>query len=140
MLARREHSQREMQQKLQQKGFEKDDISEILEEFESKDWQSDARFAESYIRSRVHKGFGPVKIQFELRERGVDTGIGCLVEEMPDWDALLSKLHQKKYGNEVPADMKERGKWMRFFQHKGFTSDMIRRLFNRLDLESKSAM
>lgn len=133
MLARREHSQREMQQKLQLKGFEKDDISEILEEFANKGWQSNARFAESYIRSRVHKGFGPVKIQFELRERGIDAGINCLVEEMPDWDALLSELHQKKYGNEVPTEMKERAKRIRFFQHKGFTSDMIRQLFNRFD-------
>lgn len=66
MLARREHSQLELTQKLTQKGFQERDIELLLEEFVQLGWQSDQRFAESYSRSRVHKGFGPVRIQYEL--------------------------------------------------------------------------
>lgn len=132
MLARREHSQLELTQKLTGKGFEEEDIELLLEEFVQLGWQSDQRFAESYSRSRVYKGFGPTRIQYELKERGVDTNINNVFDEQPDWQTLLCELNAKKYGDLAPKDMKERAKRTRFFQHKGFTHDMIRQLFNQL--------
>ncbi|PCI22972.1 MAG: RecX family transcriptional regulator [Piscirickettsiaceae bacterium] len=132
MLARREHSERELWQKLLAKGFEHAEIEITLDEFKEKNWQSDDRFAESYSRSRVHSGFGPVRIQYELKERGVDTSIDKVFDELPDWQQLLSELHAKKYGQLPPGDMKERAKRTRFFQHKGYTHDMIKRLFNEM--------
>lgn len=132
MLSRREQSQKELFQKLTSKGFETDDISILLEEFIQLNWQSDQRFAESYGRSRLYKGFGPIRIQHELKEKGVETNINDVFEEAPDWQALLCELHVKKYGPQAPNTMKERAKRTRFFQHKGFTHDMIRQLFNQL--------
>jgi len=131
-LARREHSQRELFQKLTSKGHDAGDIERLLKEFIDLNWQSDQRFAESYGRSRLHKGFGPIRIQYELKERGVDTNINNVFEEQPDWQALLIELHTKKYGEQPPFDMKERAKRTRFFQHKGFTHDMIKQLFGQL--------
>jgi len=131
MLARREHSQRELTKKLAGKGFEEADIELLLKEFVQLGWQSDQRFAESYGRSRLYKGFGPTRIQYELKERGVDTNINNVFDEQPDWQALLCELNAKKYGDLPPEDMKERAKRTRFFQHKGFTHDMIRQLFNQ---------
>jgi regulatory protein len=132
MLARREHSQRELLQKLTTKGYEKVDIQELLSEFQEKNWQSDMRFAESYSRSRVNKGFGPTRITLELQERGVDIAFDSLLDELPDWDELLKNLHIKKYGNQSPKDMKERAKRTRFFLHKGYTYDMIKQLFSNM--------
>ena len=34
-------------------------------------WQSDRRFAVSFTRERAMRGYGPVRIRYELRERGV---------------------------------------------------------------------
>jgi len=132
MLARREHSFRELVQKLTLKGFDQCDVEELLNEFVELGWQSDQRFAESYSRSRLQKGFGPIRIQYELRERGIDAVVDGLFDETPDWQALLAELHDKKYGVEAPADIKERAKRVRFFQHKGFTHDMIKQLFNQM--------
>jgi len=132
MLARREHSQRELMQKLTAKGYEKEDILELLNEFKEKNWQSDLRFAESYSRSRLNNGFGPTRITLELQERGVDVAFDSLLDEQPDWDELLKSLHIKKYGNKAPNDLKERAKRTRFFLHKGYTHDMIRQLFSKL--------
>ncbi|AFT66898.1 regulatory protein RecX [Cycloclasticus sp. P1] len=132
MLARREHSQLELIQKLTGKGFDEDDIERLLEEFIELNWQSDQRFAESYSRSRVYKGFGPTRIEYELKQRGVEVNIDTVFDEPPDWQALLSELHTKKYGHQPPKDMKERAKRTRFFQHKGYTNEMIRQLFNQL--------
>ena len=132
MLARREHSLRELTQKLTLKGFERSDVEELLTKFVELGWQSDQRFAESYCRSRLNKGFGPVRIQYELKERGIGFSIESAFEQQPDWQTLLSELHSKKYGAQAPADMKERAKRTRFFQHKGFTHDMIKQLFNQM--------
>jgi len=132
MLARREHSQQELTRKLTGKGYQEDDISDLLGEFVTLNWQSDARFAESYGRSRVQKGFGPIRIQYELKERGIEANIDSVFDELPDWQSLLEALHEKKYGGKLPEDIKERAKQTRFFQHKGFTHDMIRQLFNHL--------
>lgn len=132
MLARREHSQRELIQKLVAKEFERTEIEELLEEFKEKNWQSDVRFAESYSSSRLHKGFGPVRIQLELKERGIDSSLDYLVDEQPDWDELLRELHIKKYGKNAPENMKERAKRTRFFLHKGYTHEMINQLFHSM--------
>jgi len=132
MLARREHSEQELLQKLQTKGFENEEIIELLAEFKEKNWQSDQRFSESFSRSRLHKGCGPVRIKMELRERGVDASIENVFDEQPDWQLILAELSAKKYGNQPPKDMKERAKRTRFFQYKGFTHDMIKQLFNEM--------
>jgi len=132
MLARREHSQQELLRKLKAKGHEENDISDLLDEFVALNWQSDERFAESYSRSRLYKGFGPIRIQYELKERGINSNIDDVFDEQPNWDGLLIELHEKKYGGMPPDDLKERAKQTRFFQHKGFTHDMIRQLFNHL--------
>ncbi|PHS70187.1 MAG: RecX family transcriptional regulator [Cycloclasticus sp.] len=135
MLARREHSAHELVQKLSAKGYEREEIETTLGEFKEKNWQSDNRFAESYSRSRLHKGFGPIRIKMELRERGVDASIDNVFEHAPDWQQLLVELHSKKYGNQSPMDMKERAKRTRFFLHKGYSHEMINQLFNSMALK-----
>ena len=132
MLARREHSQRELKQNLSKKGFEKAEIEDVLTEFSNNGWQSNQRFAESYARSRMQKGYGPSRIQYELKERGIDGSIDDAFDQQPNWFDVLIESHTKKYGRDAPTDMKERARRTRFLQHKGFTFDMIRQLFNQL--------
>lgn len=132
MLSRREHSQRELLQKLSAKEFDSAEINELLEEFKEKNWQSDVRFAESYSRSRWLKGFGPVRIQLELQARGVDSSINDVLDEQPDWTELLRNLHSKKYGRQAPNDLKERAKRTRFLLYKGYSHEMINQLFNNM--------
>lgn len=132
MLSRREHSQRELLQKLSAKEFDSAEINELLEEFKEKNWQSDTRFAESYSRSRWLKGFGPVRIQLELQARGIDSSINDVLDEQPDWTELLRNLHSKKYGRQAPNDLKERAKRTRFLLYKGYSHEMINQLFNNM--------
>ena len=69
LLARREHSQKELLNKLLVKGFDKDEILAVIEEFALQGWQSDSRYAESYARHRIQKGYGPISIAYELRKQ-----------------------------------------------------------------------
>jgi regulatory protein len=59
LLARREHSARELKNKLARRGFDADENAVALERLQSKDFQSNARFGEMLVRSRIESGYGP---------------------------------------------------------------------------------
>ncbi len=134
-LARREYSQYELLQKIAGKGFSKADIQRVIDELEEQGLQSDTRFAESYARSRVHKGIGPLKIRAELQQRGVgDCYFEMAVEDIVgSWEALLMQTYLKKYDNQPPQGVQEQLKRSRFLQQRGFPNDMIRQLFKQLN-------
>ena len=135
-LVRREHSQQELVHKVSAKGFSRGDIMLVLEELIEQGLQSNARFAESYARSRVHKGFGPLRIRAELQQRGVgDCYFEMAVEDIAgSWQLLLEQVYSKKYGLETGLDTKEKFKRSRFLQQRGFPSDMVQSLFKQLSL------
>ena len=62
LLSMREHSRLELCNKLKVKSFAQDEIQEVLDGLVNEGWQSDQRFAESFIRQRIHKGYGPILI------------------------------------------------------------------------------
>jgi regulatory protein len=71
LLTRREHSRWELEQKLHQRGFTSQNILSVLQQLIEEGWQSDHRFAECYIRSRINAGFGPLRIRAELKHRRI---------------------------------------------------------------------
>jgi len=127
LLTRREHSAHEIREKLRQREFDSDEIEQTIEELKVDGWLSDERFTEAYIRMRQLKGFGPVRIAMELKERGVDE---LIVEAQLDtsdasWMQVLEQQYQKKYRNTAIEDYNEKAKRIRFLQYRGFTLDAI---------------
>ena len=134
-LIRREHSQKELLQKVSAKGFSRSDIDLVITELVEQGLQSDTRFAESYARSRVHRGFGPLRIKAELQQRGAgDCYFDMAVEDIAgSWQELLEQVYEKKYGADTSAiDIKEQLKRSRFLQQRGFSTEMIRELLKNL--------
>ena len=127
LLARREHSAEEIRQKLEKREFDADEIATALLELKQGDWQSDERYAEAYVRVRRLKGFGPVRIASELRERGVDEQVTdrYLLAEDDIWRQTLEREYQKKYHGNPFEDYQEKAKRMRFLQYRGFSLDQI---------------
>ncbi|MBR1938291.1 MAG: regulatory protein RecX [Spirochaetales bacterium] len=75
-LKRREHTEKELYTKLSAKGFSKDDIKEALERLKSLNYQSDKRFAESYIRSRLSRNpEGRSVLQMRLLSKGISSSL-----------------------------------------------------------------
>lgn len=106
-----------------------------MEQLAGKGLLSDRRFAESYVRSRVERGFGPLRIRQELRQRGVDD---ALVEASLDpyregWLQCLIRVHDKRFGGGLPADVTEMARRARFLEYRGFAPDLIRTLFRGED-------
>jgi len=127
LLSRREHSVKELREKLKRKGAEEEIIEQVIERLLEEDWLNEGRFAESFTRSRVAKGLGPYRIRRELQERGV-TGqdIANAMEPFEaQWFDLAIEVKQRKYGAEVEEDFRERAKQQRFLQYRGFSHEQI---------------
>ena len=135
-LARREHSRYELLQKLQKQEASRDEIDLVLDQLIADNLQSDVRFAEHYVRSRVMRGYGPVVVQHELSIRGVDDVIieKTLSEAAIDWVAMLQDVWRKKFAN-FPSDVKDKARQFRFLSQRGFSSDMIGKLLNNKELK-----
>ena len=129
LLARREHSRRELLRKLLRRSDDRVMIGGVLDELVERGYLSEERFAESYVRSRVSSGFGPLRIRLELKDRGLSD---ALIEENLsadfDWCEHLARVSEKKYGSIQAGDRKEREKQTRFFLQRGFSYDQIARL------------
>jgi regulatory protein len=127
-LARREQGRQELLAKLESAGFEPETASAALEQLARDGLQDDRRFAESFVRSRIDQGKGPVRIRLELQQRGLD---GSLVDEVlhaasEDWGALARQVRGHKFGSAQPVDFPEKARQMRFLQYRGFESEHIR--------------
>lgn len=133
LLARREHSQKELVRKLSQKRYSATAISAVLEKLIKHDLQSDARFAESYVRMRRQAGFGPRRIAMELAERGVADALiaQCVNDEANDWDEQMMLAWRKRFDREHSLQSSSREKEYRFLLQRGYDSESIRRLLLR---------
>ena len=73
ILERREHSAKELKDKLLKKGFSENNIRQVLKNLIELNFLNDERFAEIYVRSRIkYKRKSPKAIYFELLKKGVD--------------------------------------------------------------------
>lgn len=127
-LARREYGQVELIRKLSDKGFQRDIAEQAVLRLAEEGLQSDTRFAESFVQSRINQGKGPVRIRLDLKERGVsDAAVEIALEEAgADWRGMARSICRKKFGAAEPADFREKARQMRFLQYRGFEPDQIR--------------
>ena len=127
MLIRREHSQLELCNKLQLKGFDDVDIKHSIDLLIEQKYQSDERFTEAFILMRYNQGKGPLIISSELRKRGIENFDLSIF----DWLELVKDIRKKKFGHNLPSDFKTQAKQKRFLASRGFSFDEINKAFPR---------
>jgi regulatory protein len=134
LLARREHSRLELERKLAARAYSPDVIARTLDRLQQSGLLDAARFAESFVRSRISKGQGPLRIVRELTERGLSGAEAedALAAIEIDWQAVAHGVRKKKFGDKPPREFKERARQSRFLQYRGFAADQIRAV---LDLD-----
>lgn len=130
LLARREHSLIELKRKLGQRGWPGDMVDTVLADLAEAGLQSDTRYAESYVRSRAGKAYGPVRIRAELGERGIDRSLveHALRELDADWFTIAATWYERRYGSEAPEDIKEKSRRQQALARRGFDHAVIREL------------
>jgi len=72
ILKYRFNSTAELRRKLRAKQFDKQTIEEALARLREEKWLDDERYAAAYVRSRVSKNKGRLRIRRELMVAGVD--------------------------------------------------------------------
>jgi len=129
LLARREHSALELRQKLRQRGYSEDVIAPLLEDLVAQDWLSDLRFAEGFLRSRIDKGHGPLRIRADLAQKGVAPALIDLAmeSEAVDWMDVARARIRKRF-KAGPVDARERARRYRHLYAQGFPADIARRV------------
>jgi regulatory protein len=137
-LAMREHSAKELKEKLGRKYSAWPCLLDsVIQALIEQNLQSDERFATAFIAMRQRQGKGSQLIRLELRERGISAELiaACLDESDAQWQSLACDARRKRFGNQVPHDQRERARQMRFLQARGFASRHIQQAFNTVDTD-----
>lgn len=137
LLSMREHSVKEITNKLFDKSDATDAVYAVVDELLEKKYLSDERFTESYIRARGNRGFGPVKIKAELKHRGVSSALiqDYLDESAVMWFDNAASQYHKKYGDTAISDYNAWSKRARFMQSRGFTMEHIHVTVPRVEFD-----
>ena len=136
LLARREHSRRELTRKLIQRGFDSKAISPVLLTLEQDDLLNESRFIGMIVRVRSAKGLGPLKILAELQTHDINQ---CEVEQNEDWQAvdwidvgcmIRAKRFKENQSDRLSGhlDVAEKMKQTRYLTQRGFRMDQVREI------------
>ena len=134
ILTGREYSRQELAQKLQRKFGHHSSIDEVLNGLETDQLQSDRRYAEVFVRSRIQRGQGPIKIRADIGQKGISNEILQLVlnEQKIDWFSVVCDVSRRKYGVLGPQEQSDKARRGRFFQSRGFTFEQISRVLKQI--------
>jgi regulatory protein len=128
LLARREHSRRELRQKLGRNGYAGDEAAEALDRLGEQQYQDDDRFAEALIRNRSGQGYGPMRLRAELKSHGLpDARIRSLLDAADiDWASSAAGQLRRRYGAAGTSDPAERTRRAQFLLRRGFSAATVR--------------
>lgn len=127
LLSRRDYSAYELTKKAREKGFEQDEITEAIQELQSKDYQSDTRLVESMINSYQGK-YGKSVIKRKCREKGINADVFEPIweaqidtEQTGELDDLKAKVMRKyKIDDFLAIEAKTKAKLWNYLQYRGF--------------------
>ena len=124
LLSRREHSRRELFQKLA-RHFAAAVIDAALDELAGCGLLCERRFALAYVRT-AGKKFGVVKLRGQLKIRGVgeaDIAHALAAELADDEETRAVAVLRGKFGGWPLTEIKQRARAGRFLQSRGFVGD-----------------
>ena len=128
LLARREHSARELKGKLALRGHGGGESVAAIERLKDLAYQDDDRFAASLARRRAAQGYGPRRIQAELRSHGLaDAAIRDVLADLEvDWTALAAAQLSRRPGRQPASDRAGRAAQAAFLLRRGFDAATVR--------------
>jgi regulatory protein len=144
ILKYRFNSTAELRRKLRAKQFDRETIDATLERLRAEKWLDDERFAAAYVRTRVLKSKGRLRIRRELMSAGVDDetaarAVGANVnadDERERATAIARKRLPnlvKRYGADVA-----RNKLTGYLLKQGYDAALVREIVKEMrDLSSR---
>ena len=121
LLARREHSSRELRDKLRARSFSAEAVEAALAALRRQDLQSDHRFAEACTRSLMDRGYGSLRVAGELRARGV---AGDIARE---FEVSAREGDLRRAREALGRKTRTRAQMLRFLGQRGYPGEVARR-------------
>ncbi len=132
LLSNREHSRLELARKLRQRGYPEAVVEAVIEALVANELLSEERLVEAYVAERLRKGFGPLRISAELRDKGVDDALIQPHLDLDDQTLIdcVARVCEKRFGDDQAADRKEQARRSRFLEYRGFPPRLIARFLS----------
>jgi regulatory protein len=130
-LERRDHTAFELEQKLLQRGFDKNNVHKIISKCRQLDFVDDKNTGRIYLIELIRKGYGPHRIRYEMAQKGLGED---LIDELfleisveINERALCEKVLIKKINTlSLKKDSKKRKAILyRFLLSRGFSRSVI---------------
>ena len=141
-LAQREHGEEELRRKLLSSTDNTEDVNMVISQLKQAGHLNDERFIEAYAQSRVRRGFGPLRICAELKEKGIKQEAieDILAIWQSSWHSLAKRALEKKYNARMRllkqgGDAEKKALMLaqkRFLLYRGFESSTIQQIFKEI--------
>ena len=130
LLGQREYSVLELSNRISRKWPQATDIKIFIDQLTKENLVSDERFAESFLRSRMQRHQGPIKIRAEMRGKGVpDAIISAALDTMSgEWNALAAEWLDRQHSGTI--DFANKKKYYRRLVNRGFSHDQAMDVLN----------
>jgi regulatory protein len=130
ILNHRFNSEAELRRKLAMKKFENESIDATIARLRDEKWLDDTRFAEAFVRTRVRKRIGRLRIRRELSAAGVDDEVaaGALRRNVdPDGEREAATVTARKRAARLDlASPAGRNKLGAYLLKQGYDGALIR--------------
>jgi regulatory protein len=123
LLGRREYSVFELDRRIRQKWPEATEVDELIEALVEENLVSDERYAEAFVRFRIQRYQGPLKIKAALRTKGISDALISreLNAHSEEWIDLAAQWLERQ--NPGAIDFEKKKKYYRRLTSRGFTHD-----------------
>ncbi len=138
LLSRRDYGKAELFARMKRRMYEKNEgiidealIETVIVRLSEQHFLDDDRVVSLLMQGYVRKGYGPLRIKQEMRQKGfVESLVDKHFEGIDvDWFEKAAEVRSKKFGDELPSDFKEKSRQIRYLQYRGFFGDMIFEIF-----------
>ncbi|MDR2251604.1 MAG: recombination regulator RecX [Endomicrobium sp.] len=133
LVALRSYSSRGLQEKLLQKGYDKDIALNVVNRLEELNYINDDNFSKNYAVYLSQKGKGEFAIKAELEKQGIDKVLIMEaldeVKSQEETYEQIVKIMRSKFKNFKWKDKSEVRRAAAFFLRRGFSSENIAKAF-----------
>lgn len=118
-------SKAELRRKLLPYAEEPEEVDALLQDLAARHWQSDSRYAESYVYSKNSR-YGRLRLAQSLSRQGVDEEIIASVLPERDVERQTACVVLRKKCKTPPSTPQEYARAQRFLVYRGFSGEHIR--------------
>jgi regulatory protein len=142
ILSYRFNSEAELRRKLRGRKFEREDIDDAIARLNTEKWLDDGRFAGAFVRTRMQKRIGRLRIRRELKAAGVsedaaERALSENVDEERELDDLTAACRKRmralalRHGDDYLSTNEGRTKVAAYLVTRGYDSSRVWEMVKR---------